>query len=82
MKKYTCIKTLCLEEYDEHGSVIENSYRIVNVGEIFKADDSPFRMVGGSDTIRLHNAEHWVEIMPETLVEHFVEMERTPNHDK
>lgn len=77
MKKYICTKALFLEEYDDNGFFVEGSAKMISVGDVFELDDSGFRMVGGSDTIRLQNARHWLEVLPNTLAEYFMKLEAT-----
>lgn len=71
LKVYVCTKQLSLATYDDEGFVIENEYYTVEVGEVFEKSECPYRMIGGSDTVRLESATRWIEITEDTFKKHF-----------
>lgn len=75
--KYRCTKQLLLDSYDDDGFLTEESSEFVEPGEVFEHDETDFRCVGGSETVRLTQdgqCWRWLEILPETLHEYFEEI--------
>ena len=74
-EQYKCIKELVLDYYDSDGFSSDETMAI-EVGEIFEANNRyPYNIVGGSDCIHLENDDgRWLEIYPDTLSNHFVEV--------
>lgn len=84
MKYYKCIKTLHLDMYDENGFFTEGR-TTVNEGDIYETceDYNERLLIANKPAIHLvrehENIRHWIEIYPETLAEHFKEMEGENN---
>ena len=74
-KQYNCIKQLVLDYYESDGFCTDETMT-VEIGEIFEAHNKyPYNIVCGADCIHLENDDgRWVEIYPDTLYEHFVEV--------
>lgn len=75
MAKYRCTKELVLDYYEEDGCNTDETMTI-EVGEVFEEYNLyPYNIVGGSECIHLENNDgRWLEILPDTLSEHFVEV--------
>lgn len=79
MKQYKCIKTLYLDKYDEGGFFTDEQI-IVKEGDIYETcEDYNQRLyIANKPAIHLElvheNIRHWIEIYPDTLAEHFIEM--------
>lgn len=68
---YICKKEFNVEIVDDDGFGTDK-YRIVKIGEKYKASNSAYRLVGGADTIRLEGKNgRWMELLPDTISEHF-----------
>lgn len=74
MARYRCTQDFELDAYDGDGFCTEETVSIC-AGDIFQAQDTDFRLVGGSNTIRLENAEAWMEITPDYLEAFFEKIE-------
>ena len=74
-KQYKCIKQLVLDYYESDGFCTDETMTI-EAGEIFEANNRyPYNIVCGNDCIHLENDDgRWLEIYPDTLSEHFVEV--------
>lgn len=73
MKRYKCIKNLCVERCDEDGFLIENSSVEIEKGKIYELDESGYMLVGGKDHVHLDaiDDDSWLEIARECLEEYF-----------
>ena len=71
--KYICIKTLCLDRYDDDGSWNPDESTIVEAGEIWTEEKRGYNIIGPKEAIHLEKGIDWIEIMPETLKEYFEE---------
>lgn len=75
MRKAVCIKLFAIEMCDDDGFFLED-YMYVDEGKVFQIDDTSFRVVGGSDTVRLDSDDGtWLEITPEHFSEYFKEVD-------
>jgi hypothetical protein len=79
-KKYQCIKTFDIDQYDEDGAWNEGTMAIKKGSKWYRSNTS-YRFIGGSDTIRLEkitkknrNDGGWLEISTEHLSEYFKEI--------
>jgi len=80
--KYKCVKPFSVQNYDDNGFSIDNSYTNIDKDSVWEQDTSEFRMVGAYDTIRLENEKgEWLEITKESLSENF-EPYKKPLNDK
>lgn len=77
MKRYKCIKSFCVDNYDADGFLIENSSTVIEEGKIYELDESGYMMIGGSDHVHLDAVDDgsWLEITKEHLKECFDEVE-------
>lgn len=76
MKRYKCIKSFCVDNYDADGFLIENSSTVIEEGKIYELDESGYMMIGGSDHVHLDSVDgSWLEITKEHLKEYFDEVE-------
>lgn len=77
MKRYKCIKSFCVDNYDADGFLIENSSTVIEEGKIYELDESGYMMIGGSDHVHLDAVDDgsWLEITKEHLKEYFDEVE-------
>lgn len=76
MKRYKCIKSFCVDNYDADGFLIENSSTVIEEGKIYELDESGYMMIGGSDHVHLDAVDgSWLEITKEHLKEYFDEVE-------
>lgn len=77
MKTYICKKTFQLEKFDDDG-FSTGDYMDIHAGAMFERSESPFRVVGGKETVRLDGITAdegtWLEIGEETLTEYFEEV--------
>ncbi len=79
MKRYRCIKSLVVDNYDEDGYPDEKSFE-VKVGDIYECDEGcqDLLMIADKPAIHLSRVhEHiyeWVELYPEDIAEHFEEL--------
>ena len=71
MKKYKCTFTLELQEYDDDCFIVENSFKRIEVGEIWSVDELKYRLVGGKESVRLTRGLEWIEICQKTLAAYF-----------
>lgn len=72
--KYKCIKELYVDEYDDDG-FSTGGWNCIPVGSVWEVDASPYRIVGGNDTVHLDlvgEVYQWLEILGSTLAEHFI----------
>lgn len=70
--KFKCVKSFSIQNCDDDGFSIENSYTNIEKDSIWEQDTSSFRMVGANDSIRLENEQGaWLEITQETLSTNF-----------
>ena len=77
MKTYICKETFQLEKFDDNGFSTGN-YMDIHAGAMFERSESPRRVVGGKETVRLDGITAdegtWLEISGETLAEYFEEV--------
>ena len=73
--KYICTKPFAIQNYDDDGFIIENSYTNIDKGSVWEQDTSGFRMIGAIDSIRLENEQCWMEITKDTLMENFKQLQ-------
>lgn len=73
MKIYRCKKTLITEQYNEEGYWQPCQRMEIKPGTVLQESRKPLQ-IGAAPCIRLENKEIWLEIMPETLAEHFEEV--------
>lgn len=75
LKRYKCVKTLVLDLYDDDGYSTDETMA-VEVGETFEVKNRyPYNIVGGADCVHIENDDgRWLELMPKTIAEHFVEV--------
>ena len=73
MKQYKCIKSFCVDKYDDDGFMIENDSMVIEEGKIYELDESGYTMISGSDHVHLDAADgdSWLEITKENLEECF-----------
>lgn len=73
MKRYKCIKSFCVDNYDGDGFLIENSSTVIEGGKVYELDESGCMMIGGSDHVHLDAVDDgsWLEITKERLEEYF-----------
>lgn len=73
MKQYKCIKSFCVDKYDDDGFLIENSSIVIVKGRIYELDESSHMMIGGQDHVHLDAVDDgsWLEITKGTLKECF-----------
>lgn len=71
-ERYVCVAELWIQNYDEEGFSIENSYTDIAIGEIWTADNRQHNFVGSNTAIRLARETKWIEIEPDTLKNHFI----------
>ena len=71
MKRYKCIKSFCVDNYDEDGFLIENSSTIIEDGKIYEMDESGHTMIGGEVHLDALDDGSWLEISKEHLEECF-----------
>ena len=71
MKRYKCIKSFCVDNYDEDGFLIENSSTIIEDGKIYEMDESGHTMIGGEVHLDAIDDGSWLEISKEHLEECF-----------
>lgn len=69
--QYRCKLEIFLDNCDDDGFLIEESGASIEPGEVFEKEETNLRVAGAPETIRLSNDRCWIEIMPETLKEHF-----------
>lgn len=79
IKKYKCIKNLCIEIRDDDG-FSTGKYDTVQRGTIWKEDPyDMYRICGGPETARLESVDpqnlYWLEITKETLESYFEAIE-------
>lgn len=74
MKRYRCVKPLTMERYDEEGYWQPCQRITVETGAEFGISQKPL-MIAAAPAIRIEGANGlWVELLPETLAEHFEEI--------
>lgn len=73
MKRYKCIKSFCVDNYDEDGFLIENNSTVIEEGKKYELDESGRMMIGGKNHIHLDAVDDgsWLEITKECLEEYF-----------
>lgn len=73
MKRYKCIKSFCVDNYDEDGFIIENSSTVIEEGKVYELDESGYMMIGGEDHVHLDAVDDgsWLEITKEDFEELF-----------
>lgn len=78
MKRYKCIKSFCVDNYDADGFLIENSSTVIEEGKIYELDESGYTMIGGEVHLDAVDDGSWLEITKERLEEYFdlLEVER------
>lgn len=85
MTKYICLKVLPLEKYGEDGELLEEIIAIEE-GTVWEVVETAYNMVVSKEGIRLIGtgaAEgQWIEIYPDTLSEHFIELELQEKFNK
>lgn len=70
MKRYKCIKSFCVDNYDADGFLIENSSTVIEEGKIYELDESGYTMIGGEVHLDAVDGS-WLEITKERLEEYF-----------
>lgn len=75
MKRYRCIKSFCVDNYDADGFLIENSSTVIEEGKIYELDESGHTMIGGEVHLDAIDNGSWLEITKEHLKEYFDEVE-------
>lgn len=75
MKRYKCIKSFCVDNYDADGFLIENSSTVIEEGKIYELDESGRTMIGGEVHLDAIDNGSWLEITKEHLKEYFAEVE-------
>lgn len=73
MKRYKCIKSFCVDNYDADGFLIENSSTVIEEGKIYELDESGHTMIGGEVHLDAIDNGSWLEITKEHLKEYFDE---------
>ena len=73
--RYKCIKELYIDDYDEDGFAT-GGWSVIPVGSIWEADENPYRIIGGNDTVHLDLVTNkpksqWIEILGSTLQKYF-----------
>lgn len=71
MKRYKCIKSFCVDNYDADGFLIENSSAIIEEGKIYELDESGHTMIGEEVHLDAIDNGSWLEITKEHLKEYF-----------
>lgn len=73
MKQYKCIKSFCVDNYDDDGFMIKNDSMVIEEGKIYELDESGYMMIGGSDHVHLDAVDDssWLEITKEHFEEYF-----------
>ncbi|MHC8516820.1 hypothetical protein [Sporosarcina sp. ITBMC105] len=75
MSKYKCVIPMVLEVVDDDGWRVENEHTAIEEGSIWELDNSDYRFVGDSDSIRLEDETgRWMEIQRDDFVNHFIAM--------
>lgn len=72
MKIYRCKKTLLIEQYDEEGYWQPCQKMEIKPGTLFQESGKSLQ-IATAPALRLENKEMWLEVMPQTLEEHFEE---------
>lgn len=75
MKQYKCIKSFCVDKYDDDGFMIENDPMVIEEGNIYELDESGHTMIGGEVHLDAIDNGSWLEITKEHLKEYFDEVE-------
>ena len=75
MKQYKCIKSFCVDKYDDDGFMIENDSMVIEEGNIYELDESGHTMIGGEVHLDAIDNGSWLEITKEHLKEYFDEVE-------
>ena len=76
MKKYRCVKQLTMEQYDADGYWQPCKQITIAPGAVFCVSDKPL-MIAAPPAVRLEAKDGlWVELMPDTLAEHFEEVQK------
>ena len=75
VKRYKCIKSFCVDNYDADGFLIENSSTVIEEGKIYELDESGHTMIGGEVHLDAIDNGSWLEITKEHLKEYFDEVE-------
>lgn len=73
MKIYKCKKTLIAEKYNEEGYWQPCQRMEIKPGTVLRESRKPLQ-IGAAPCIRLENKEIWLELIPDTLAEHFEEV--------
>ena len=72
--KYICTEGFAVEQFDDDGFPT-GKWNTVEEGEVWTVEDTAFRLVGGSDTVRLFRQkgkrEWWLEITQDHLDMYF-----------
>ena len=73
MKRYKCIKSFCVDKYDNDGFLIQNATMVIEEGKIYEVDKSGYMMIGGSNHVHLDAVDDssWLEISEEHLEKYF-----------
>ena len=68
--KAECIGGFSIEQHDDNGFLVEDSYFRITKGTIWDVDEETFRLIGGE--VRLINDDLcWLEIPNETFFKFF-----------
>jgi len=69
--KYICVEGFAVEMFDDDG-FSEDEYTTVEVGDEYELSESPFRIVGRSDSVRLEGRDgNWLELTQEHFARYF-----------
>ncbi len=73
MKKYKCMKSFCVDKYDDDGFLVENETIVIEEGKIYELNENGYMMIGGKDHVHLDDADDgsWLEITKEHLEKYF-----------
>ena len=75
MKEYRCVKPLRIEQYDADGYWQPCKQIEIKQGVVFHESRRPLQ-IASAPAVRLENKDFWLELMPDTLAEHFEEMRK------
>lgn len=71
MRRYKCIKSFWVENYDGDGFHVENSATEIKEGKVYELDESGSTIVGGEVHLDAVDDSSWIEITKEDLEEYF-----------
>ena len=73
MKTYRCKKQMKVEQYNAEGYWQPCQLIEIAPGTVLQESSKPLQ-IAAAPCIRLENGEIWLEVMPDTLQEHFEEV--------